>query len=195
MEEHKLKNNREGLLSPLRQPRTFVSYLPYLEGEKDRRFRANVFTTLDYTVEQIAAAENTDGALAFVERYLSELKPDDKSAIWLGYLIDSRYRTEKNFKPALEASDILEGLHTVTIGGSYATKTNETNFRRETFVVRLDEFLEGLSTLNCTVNACLTSRELIDTLVSFGPDASPRLEFTAKTFKFNELESRSIGKI
>lgn len=186
MENDRLKNFREELLNPLNRPKTYVTYLPYLEGEEGKRYRADVFTTLDFPLEKIVSGDKTDEAVTFTEEFLSELPPDTKSPIWLGYFIDSRYRTEKNYKPALEQGDFIEGFHTVTIGGTYTMDDGETYFRRETFIVQLDEFLIKLSKIGIEPSIQTTSQELLGALINRGPSALPRLQVTAKAIEFKE---------
>lgn len=186
MENDRFKNFREELLNPLNRPKTYVTYLPYLEGEEGKRYRADVFTTLDFPLEKIVAGDKTDEAVEFAEEFLSELKPGEKSAIWLGYFIDSRYRTEKDYKPALEDADFIKGMHTVTIGGTYTMEDGELYFRRETFIVQLDEFLRKLSEVGIEPNIQTTSQELISALINRGPSILPRLQVTAKTIEFKE---------
>ncbi len=198
-------NFREELLNPLNRPKKYVTYLPYIEGE-NRRFRANIFTALDYTESQIIAQENTDGALNYADSFLNGLLEYDAAvkdimgntgeqtitlSVDLGYFIDSRYRTEKNFKPALSKEDFITGLHTVTIRGSYK-KDGQEYYKRETFVVNLEAFLQALSSKGYSVSIYTSSGELIKTLVEVGIEASPRLEITAVSKKMEEKSSKSL---
>ena len=136
--------------------KTYVSYKPYImTNEWPGQARLNIFSTIEFTKDELCRRMDTLGAVDFIKRLMAvmpvaqingRLNPWVYTSlhIELGFLVNSRIRKEKN-ATIEKKEDILDDIFTVTVNFPTCSVVGGTLkkhlvSRQKTFLVDLDEF-------------------------------------------------------
>lgn len=172
--------------------------MPYITAEPER-IRANFLTSIDFTKEELYERLDTEGAVDYINRLISVTplgKTWETDSFWtllnidLGYLVDSRLRTDKN-KKAINEEDILKDIFTVRISFPTCLNTGGVHrysltYRQKTFLVDLDEFTKLLEKhgWELTINSEYNVNDILKDVLEKGFDMSPQFSIV-KNFRLN----------
>lgn len=179
---------REEIMTSINGRKTYVSYTPYIRINGFRQC-LNLFTTVDFTGNEIVKQIKTDEAVAYAEMLSEEFSQYTNTSmlieIGLSLLIDSKYRTVKDKSvDSIEKGDIIPYIFPITFtfpsccGQEFLGDENLIH-RTRTFLVDLDDFALKLSRKNWDINfGCdtkLNAAEIRESIIENGVSATPTL--------------------
>lgn len=121
--------------------KTYVTYLPYFYRD-GKTYKANAFTSLDYTEETISKMVNNEAAAVYIAEGIDFSTRD--MCFEVGRFVDVRYARTKNFNGGvIDSKNSLSGVNTISTWTE--TEVNgERHLENRTFVVNMDALFKTL---------------------------------------------------
>lgn len=196
---------REHILDNINGRKKYIQYKPFTTDNYFKRWNLNIFSSIEFTKEELEKRIDTEGAVDFIRR-LYTIAPrthEDNNctfAIDLSYLLDSEIakNRKRNF---CEKKDILTDIFAVTISypnqlesGNYTE--HDSTYRTQTFLVNLDEFIVSLQNYGWSTTIG-NSQAVMEEIIEKGFAGSPVFQITKSNtvnpaFERQTCDSRDI---
>lgn len=196
---------RDQLLKGIASRMSYVTYTPFIYVGQ-RRAGVELYTTINYSKEEVLAKIDTDNAADYIaatarelDEYIAAHREEDITP-WLScelsFFVDERVRTDKSFRPnGLLAKDILDGINCLTV---YSPDyENKGLYQRRTFVVDLDALDDKLWEAGFETNMYSfdgpSSKYAKEQLVMNGPDSVPYVTaWKGRRLRETEAKTKSL---
>ncbi len=126
-----------------KKKKRYVSYTPFIQGKNGELIPINMYSTLEYTEEELLLRLSTDEAINFIENALSEVRKYEGSTLFCdyGYFVEAAFSKSKNSSDMTPPKSIMldNDLRKITIRVSIQ-KDGILHYEKKEFVIHDKDF-------------------------------------------------------
>lgn len=140
-----------------KKKKRYVSYTPFIQGKNGVMVPINMYTTLEYTVDELMLRLETDEAINFLENAILEVSKYKGSTIFcdMSFFVEASFRKDKNSPNSIPPMDKMlnNDLRKITIRVSIL-KENTTHYEKREFIVNYDDLKKSLKKIDTSPLKC-----------------------------------------